>query len=258
MSTAVAVPDQQELTTRWQHLAKQAQTLHVTDHASLTLAGEIRRQVKDYLARVDDVIGPVVKATNDAHKQAVALRSRFEGPALQVVATLDAEMTTYEQEQRRLALEAEAAQRRERDRLEREARARAAAAAARMTKEAEDRRLAEAIAADERGDTALAAKLLEAPVPIVAPAPPPVIFTPPVSVTPPRVEGTAFKSNWKAEVEDLLLLVKAVAAGEQPITLLLPNETALNGLARSLKDAMRVPGVRSVEGRIVASAKVAW
>jgi len=44
---------------------------------------------------------------------------------------------------------------------------------------------------------------------------------------------------------DLQELVRAVSAGEAPLDLLIPAQCALNGLARSLKQAMRVPGVRS-------------
>lgn len=55
--------------------------------------------------------------------------------------------------------------------------------------------------------------------------------------------------RWSAEVlgdDGLMLLVRAIAAGKAPLRLILPNETALNGLARTLKDKMNIPGVKAI------------
>lgn len=79
----------------------------------------------------------------------------------------------------------------------------------------------------------------------------------PITFVSPTVDPTHARSKflskpierWKAEVlgdDGLLLLVRAVAAGKAPLRLILPNETALNGLARTLKDTMNIPGVKAV------------
>lgn len=179
---------------------------------------------------------------------------RMEGKARATIAesTLKARMAAYEQEQERRRREAEEAARREQERLEREERERAAAEEARLRREAEDRQLADAAAAEAAGDTATARRIIEAPVaaPTVTPAP---VFVPPAPVAvAPRVDGVSFRVNWRAEIVDLKALVQAVAAGRAPAALVKADEVALNGMARSLKGAMQVPGVRVVNQRTAA------
>lgn len=65
-----------------------------------------------------------------------------------------------------------------------------------------------------------------------------------VSVTIPEVQGVSYRDNWKMEVVDLMVLVKAVAKGQQPISLLLPNETAINQIVKALKAETNIPGVK--------------
>jgi len=69
----------------------------------------------------------------------------------------------------------------------------------------------------------------------------------------PKFQHSAAISNpierWSAEVQGnqgFLDLVKAVAKGLQPVALLLPNQVALDGMARALKDRMAIPGVKPV------------
>jgi hypothetical protein len=76
------------------------------------------------------------------------------------------------------------------------------------------------------------------------------VMVPPVTATVPKADGLGFRDQWSAHVTDLMKLVRAVAAGEQPLALLEPNMTALNGLARSLKDEMKVPGVEARDARV--------
>lgn len=65
-----------------------------------------------------------------------------------------------------------------------------------------------------------------------------------------RVEGVSYRDNWRAEVTDLLALVKAVAAGKITLDALMPNEVWLNVQARALKNSLAVPGVRAVNNRV--------
>jgi hypothetical protein len=161
-------------------------------------------------------------------------------------------MATWEQAETQRRRDAEAAAQRERERLEREAAALAAAEQRRLQTEAEDRRLQEAAQLEAAGDRAGAERLIAAPVaaPLVSPAP---VFAPrPPVAAPPKVEGVSFRDAYHAEVVDLMALVKAVAAGQAPLTLLQVNTTALNGLARSLKGALVIPGVKVVSDRVAA------
>jgi hypothetical protein len=69
-----------------------------------------------------------------------------------------------------------------------------------------------------------------------------IVFIPAaqVMVAKPTI-GQTMKDNWVAEVTDLAALVKAVADGIVPITVLKADMTVLNGLARG---QMKWPGVR--------------
>jgi len=89
----------------------------------------------------------------------------------------------------------------------------------------------------------------------VAPLPPP----PPVQPKSAFVgAGLAARDNWTCEFaigsnglplsesEAVKLLASAIASGRAPAALLTPNMTALNAMARSLKETMDVPGFRAV------------
>lgn len=56
--------------------------------------------------------------------------------------------------------------------------------------------------------------------------------------------GLSVREYWRAEVADLLELVRAVARDSSLLYLLQPNAAALNHLARAQRDALRIPGVR--------------
>ena len=224
----------------------------IRDAESFALAVEDRAEIKRRLARIEEVLGPICATAHTAWKTAVAKREGLRQPFVEADKAYSRAMGAYEQEQERQRREAEEQAKRERERLEAAERARVAAEQARLRKEAEDQRIAEAAAAEQRGDTETAARLIESPIvtPTVAPRP---IFVP-VALAPPKpaAPGVAFRDNWSAVVDDLSALVRAVAEGKAAITLLQPDQTALNGLARSLKGALNVPGVRAVNERIAA------
>lgn len=231
-----------------------AQAITVTDSASFGRAVEMVKFVKTFLRRVDEATEPVISAAHASWKAALRQKEQFIGQAGQAELVLKQRMATYEQAQARLRREAEDVARRERERLEAEEHARVAAERARLLREAEDIRLSEAVAAAERGDVQAAEKLLTAPVvtPTVAPRP---VFVPPVAVqTVPQMmmKGVSFSEQWAADVESLMDLVQAIAKGQTPITLVEPNIVVLNQMARALKKAMNVPGVRAVSKRITS------
>lgn len=240
----------QELETQAAEIAAKIPLIAIVDQASLEAAAADRAEIKRRLARIEEVLGPVCDTTYKAWKTAVAQRDGLKAPFLEADKAYSKAMGAYEQEQERIRCEAEEAARRDRERLEREEAERVRSEQARLTKEEEDRRLAEAAAAEARGDTETAARIIEAPVetPTVAARP---VFVPVAPVAPaPVVKGLSFRDNWKAEVTDVMALVRAVAKGEQPITLLEPHMPALNQMARALKQAMNVPGVKAKNERI--------
>jgi ATPase subunit of ABC transporter with duplicated ATPase domains len=247
MSTDVATLEQEAAS-----LTTEATALAVIDAGSFERASEFLKAVATYIKRVGDVLDPIVDAAHQAHKIAVRQRDALLGPAKSAKVVLGGRMEAWEQEQARLRREAEERAQRERERLEREAREQAEAEQRRLQAEAETRRLEEAAALEEAGDREGAERLVAAPVPVATIAPAPVFAPRPMVAAPPKVEGVAFRSDWKAEVTDLAALVRAVAAGQAPITLLQANQVALNGMARALKGALNLPGVKAVESRIAS------
>jgi len=245
MTTDLATADAPQLEQQGSTLARTIDALQVTTPETYVEAGHLLLTVAAYIKRVGEIMDPVVTAAHHAHQVALQQRAKLLGPAETAKRTLGQRRTAYEQEIERQRREAEAVRQREQERLEAAERTRVAAEQRRLQAEAEERQLAEAAAAEAVGDAELAERIVSERQVVELPAPRPVLL-PPVSVpTLPRVAGVSSRESWRAEVTDLMVLVKAVAAGIQPITLVEANMVALNGLARSLKQAMRVPGVRA-------------
>jgi predicted phage gp36 major capsid-like protein len=68
-----------------------------------------------------------------------------------------------------------------------------------------------------------------------------------VATTRGRESSVIISKTWKAEVVDLLELVKAVADGKLPTRVLDPNMTALNDIAREKRDPGTINGIRFFE-----------
>jgi hypothetical protein len=243
---------QDQLANEGEALVGTVQDLVVIDAESFGRAGEMLRTVKAYLRRVAEVFDPIVETAYRAHRTAVEQRKGVEQYALTAERVLKDRMATYEQAEARKRREAEEAARREQERLEAEERARVAAEQRRLEEEAEEQRLAEALAAEQAGDTARAQALIEAPVDVPTVTPRPVFVAPPPAPAP-AVAGVSFRDQWSAEVVSLIDLVRAVAAGRAPITYVKADEVALNQMARALKGAMNVPGVRVTSRRVTAA-----
>jgi hypothetical protein len=208
-------------------LVGQAQDMTITDPGSFQQAGAFLRSIKLYQKRVHDIFDPIVQAANLAHKTAVAQRSKMLAGADEAEGVIKRALAQYETAQRAAR---EAIQRAQ------ETAARAVAVAAREE---------QARALEAQGSAQAAATVRAAPpAPVILPPTPPI----------PRAEGVGFVDRYSAVVIDLSALVKAVAAGEQALDLLQPNMTALHGLARSLKDGLRIPGVEVKKERGVAAS----
>lgn len=167
------------------------------------------------------------KAAKAPYQKAInAIRANFEKPKEFIalaVKTLTHSISAWEREQERKRI--------------------AAAKEAADAAEAERKRLQAQAEAAERVGNAEAADAMRAASTMVQ------VVPEPVAVAKRPSDGLQKRVTWSAEVFDLQALVKAVATGEQPITLLEPNMTALNGMARSLREALAraVPGVRAVD-----------
>lgn len=64
--------------------------------------------------------------------------------------------------------------------------------------------------------------------------------------------GVSARETWKAQVFDMRLLIKAVAAGKVSAEYIEVNQAALNRVAAALKNTMAIPGVRAYPETSVA------
>lgn len=74
-----------------------------------------------------------------------------------------------------------------------------------------------------------------------------------IAVTAPKVAGIAGRSTWQAAVKDKAAFIKYVAEHPEWLHLIDINMVALNGLARSQKSALALPGVEAVEIQGIAA-----
>lgn len=221
----------------------------ITDTASYQAAADLSANIKRAIKHLEAVGGPLVKKTWDAYKEAKGLLDARLRPYQEAETIIKNGLRTYDDRiaAEQAAIEAEN-QRRAREHAEKVWQEEQAAA---KRKRDEDEALAKAMKAEEAGNKAKADAILETIQPTPPPAPPPP--PPPVQVAPlrPAAAGVSYRDNWKAEVVDLMALVKAVASGQASIDYLMPNNAMLNSLAKSKKETMAVPGVKAWNDRVV-------
>lgn len=194
-------------------LLAQAESLTVTDAPSLDAAGAFLRSCAAAKKAVEARLKPAVEAAHAAHRELTSLRSDLCAPFDRARAVVEPRVVAY--------------QRAEQDRLDSERRE----AEARARKVAEEAQLAAALDAESAGhDDAAEAILSEAPILMAVPA-----------ASAPKVAGVSRTVRYSARVVDFAALV---ASGR--LELLLPNQSALDAMARALKGAVKIPGVEIV------------
>jgi hypothetical protein len=210
-----------------------AASLAVNDAPTYTIAGEFLKGIKALRARIADTFDPHITRAFQAHKALVKEKADAEAPLQVAERAIKDKLVAFDKEQERLRLA-------EQRRLEEAAR-----------QAEETRRLAEASAMEAEalanGDMALQA---EAEALIAAPVETPVVF---IEKATPKVAGLAYRLTYSAEVVNLAALVGYVAAHPESANLLLPNTVALNQMARAMKTALRLPGVKVIEKRDIAA-----
>lgn len=205
-------------------IVDQAKAVKVTDAETYTAAGSLWKSIGDMIAEVKATFDPICDAAHKAHKAATEKRAKFLDPLTAAQKSVKRLMADYDAEQERIR---QAEQRR----LEEIAR-----------KAEEDRRLAEAIAAEEAAKAAGATKE-EAAQEAAA------IIEEPVSVAPvvvpkavPKIQGgPVFQTRWSFEIVNENLI---------PRQYLTPDMTKIGGVVRALKAQANIPGVRAYEKRV--------
>lgn len=232
---ALAAPDEAKRALQVA-LSYEIDSPEMLDAAAKELSGIVARK-KAITEKRLDITRPL-----DAAKRAVM--DFFAGPLdllEQAEKALKGGMVTYERKEReRIAAEQRAAeQRAAQERAEAERQAREAEVAAREAHAAGDEEAAfraAAIAEEAREQAELA--LVAPPLPAVAA---------------PKAAGASFRGTWKGRVTDKTKLIAAAAQRPELQGLLAIDTTALNAMARAVKDSATVPGVEFFEERGVAA-----
>jgi hypothetical protein len=207
-----------ELEQKASTLADQAKALKIVDQPSYDLAAERLLAVADLRTEIVAHHEPIKRAAHAAWQQVITAEKRLLNPVVEAERVYKAGIAAYEAEQLR---------------LEAEARAKAEAEARRLAEEQRERELEQAEA--EGADVEEITAMINAPLVVERPAVEPT-FQP--------AKGLSLAATWKGEVTSLDTLVKAIAAGKANISLVMPNEVAINQLARATRGTLQIPGIR--------------
>lgn len=212
---ALKLVETEEVETKALSIVDQAKAVKVTDSETYTAAGMLWKSIGDMIKEVKDTFDPICDAAHKAHKAAVEKRSKFLDPLTTAQKTVKSLMSAYDLEQEKI-------RKAEEDRLR-----------AIALKEEEDRRLAEAILAEQSGQTEEAEAILETPVQA-----PPVVVQ---KTTPKLAGGPVYRTIWKFRIKNPALI---------PREYLVPDEVKIGGVVRALKNQTHIPGVEAYEERV--------
>ena len=197
----------------------------ITTAEQYAAGADLLKQVKAAQEKLDETSSPIVTPMKTALK---ALTDFFKAPAEKLTTAetvIKGAMKAYDKQQEDLRLKeqqrANEAARKEREKLQE-----------RATKAAAS------------GKTEKAEYLQQAAMTVVAPV---------INRAPQKVAGISFRENWYAECTDLMALVKAIAAGQAPLSLVMANDKVLGSQARSLKKDFVAPGVRVWSDKNIAA-----
>ncbi len=186
-----------------------ARVLEIRSADDYVRAGEISKSISYLRKEVEATFNPIIAKAHEAHKEACEQKKKHMLPLDIAQNRVDRLLLAWQSEQ-------EAIRRAEEDRL-----------ATIAKKEADDRAMAEAEELQRQGESHLADVVIETQ----ATAPAPVVSIP-SSV--PKVQGFAKRVNWRWRVKNVALI---------PREYMQPNEIAIGGVVRSLKDKTQIAGV---------------
>lgn len=225
----IETPDSDDLRSEGSAIVAQANGLAVTTKAEDAVAQDLWKACSDAEKKVHERLDPIVKQANDTHKSLTKLRRDILKPFAEGKAITSRKCGEYEREERRKADD------------------KAREIAEKERKAEEERQLLAACQAEDEGDSEAEVQAI-VDEPVVVPT---VVVKPEVAETP----GMGRRTTWHAEVTDLKALIKYVSENDEWQSLLHPSTTALNGLARSQKGKLRIPGVKAVEERDFARSR---
>jgi hypothetical protein len=195
-----------------------ARALKVIDQPSYDRAAERLLAVADLRRQITDHHEPIKRAAHAAWQQVIAAEKRLLDPVAEAERILKRAIGDYQAEQQRLEA------------------ARIAEAEAEARRQAEEQRERELEAAEAQGaDAEEIAAMCNVPL---------IVEPPRVEPTFQPAKGVSMAANWKGEVTSLEVLVKAIAAGKANLVMVIPNDVAINQIARATRGTLQVPGIR--------------
>lgn len=206
---------QRKATTFVETLAKH----EVTDDETYALCNDLFVQAALLLDEIGATFDPIIAAAYKAHKEACAQKAKFAKPVQEAMDGLKG---------RFLAAKVERDAKAETLRLELEAKLKA---------EADDRKLAEAVALENAGQLEEAELVFDEPTPEIS-----VPVAAVAHRVAPKLANTSTPGSWKCTQVDLKKLAKAVADGTASENYIAANMEALHARARADKTTFNVPG----------------
>lgn len=195
-------------------------------------ACEFLVRVRDRIKQWSEKFDPRIKQAYDTHRSLIEFKKEILSPLVKAeTEVLKPALVKWER------IESERRQR-EQEEINRK-----------LREEEEERRLKAAEELEKAGEKELADVVLSEPVQA------PTVVLPNTT----KQKGISYRDIYSAEVVDVKALCRAVADGKIEPTYVLPNMTALNSLARNLKEAMNHQwqnfGVRVKSDRVVSAGR---
>lgn len=199
-----------------------AKGLVIKTAADFEKAGDyLVSHIKDGQKKIDVLFDPTIKAAHEAHREACAAKKAMRDPLDEAERIAKDKLKAYKEEVARLQREAERKAIAEAAKLQEEAAKLQAQSAKALAKGDESK-------AQEKAEAAEAASVQAAQVQVAAVAPAPLK----------KFAGFSIRKVWKWKVVD---------AARIPREYLVPNEAALNALAKSTKGSMKIDGIEFYE-----------
>lgn len=205
--------------------ASKALSLKVTTNKEYQQASDILKDLKARGKALEEKRKAITKPMDDAKKATMEMFRPAVDAIKNCETKLKESMAGFVREQERIAAEAQAK-------------------AAEKARKEQERLQARADKARESGKEEKA-ELLEQQACSVVPAV--------SSSQTPQAKGAHSRKIWKAKLIDKMELIKAVAEGKASPELLDFNESVANGLAKSLKTGLNIPGLESYQDISIAS-----
>ena len=218
------LPDTAEIDARVTGVVEAAKLFRIISDDGCRICIEREKALTILQKEIEEHHNEGIEIAHGLHKNLIIKRDKYLNPVLDAKKIYKTGRIAYADEQERIRKEAEA-------KLQAEAR-----------RLAEEAALREAMALEAEGRAEEAEAIIAEPVSV------PTVMIP--KTTPSAGIGGAIREIWSAEVYDLYALLLAIVEGQVSIGLIEPNQTALNGLARSLKGNMQVAGVRAISRKV--------